>query len=170
MDVGVLENEIYKLSETLGSELIKRKLLVATAESCTGGLISASFTEVPGSSAWFERGFVTYTNQAKHEMLNVSNKTLETYGAVSEETVREMSLGALNYSHADFSVAVSGIAGPTGGTIEKPVGTVWMAWAYHGEVFHTYKSAFLGNRQEIRLETVKKAIEIFIKFIDKNLR
>ena len=119
---------LYKLAEDVGSELKRRKLMLATAESCTGGWISEAVTRVPGSSDWFDRGFVTYTYLSKREMLGVNEATLEKHGAVSEEVVREMARGALEHSHAQVAVAVSGVAGPGGGTPDKPVGTVCLAW------------------------------------------
>ena len=120
---------IFELAEQVGQALKARALMLVTAESCTGGGIGEAVTMVPGSSAWFERGFITYTNTAKHEMLGVKTETLESNGAVSEQTVKEMVAGALANSHAQVAVAVSGTAGPGGGTPEKPVGTVWLAWA-----------------------------------------
>ncbi len=115
--------------EQLAELLIKFNKQMSVAESCTGGWVAKELTDLSGSSAWFERGFVTYSNQAKHEMLGVLESTLDTYGAVSEETVTEMAIGALKNSHADFSLSVSGIAGPTGGSVEKPVVLVWFSWA-----------------------------------------
>ena len=112
------------LCEALAQVLIAHKLRMATAESCTGGLIAASCTQLPGSSVWFERGFVTYSNAAKSESLGVPSSLIEANGAVSEEVAKAMAVGALNHSHADLSVAVTGIAGPTGGSAAKPVGTV----------------------------------------------
>src|SRR4029079_8512711 len=116
--------QIYNLSERLGRALDRRNLMVTTAESCTGGWVAEAITMVPGSSAWFERGFVTYTYISKREMLGVGGDTLERNGAVSEEVVREMAQGAIDRSHAQVSIAVSGVAGPSGGSPDKPVGTV----------------------------------------------
>lgn len=130
---------------------------LATAESCTGGYIAQMITAVPDSSHWFERGFVTYSNAAKIEMLGVSANTLEEYGAVSVETVKEMAEGALKHSYAHISVGVSGIAGPGGGDPEKPVGTVCFAMAYADQV-KTYWQHFSGDRQSVREASVEFAL------------
>ena len=141
----------------LADALQARGWYVATAESCTGGGIAAAITDMPGSSAWFDRGFVTYSNEAKQEMLGVSAETLRRFGAVSRETVREMASAAVARSRAGLSVAVSGIAGPGGGTPEKPVGTVWIAWAHEGEV-DTRCEHFPGDRTAVRAATVDVAL------------
>jgi nicotinamide-nucleotide amidase len=130
---------------------------VASAESCTGGGIAAALTDVPGSSAWFDRGFVTYSNQAKQDMLGVSPETLLRYGAVSRETVIEMVRGALARSPAQLGVAVSGVAGPGGGTRDKPVGTVWIAWATANDVAAVHR-LFPGDRAAVRAATVDLAL------------
>ena len=114
--------------ESLAARLVARNEMLATAESCTGGWVAKVCTDLAGSSAWFDRGFVTYSNQAKQDMLGVSATTLDTCGAVSEEVVTEMVNGALAGSRAGWALAISGVAGPDGGTAEKPVGTVWFAW------------------------------------------
>lgn len=124
--------------------------MLALAESCTGGMVAQAVTSVAGSSTWFDRGFVTYSNIAKIEMLGVSNQTLENFGAVSEETALEMVLGALKNSHAQIAGSITGIAGPDGGTIEKPVGTVCFAWAGEGFSTQVTTKKLLGNREEIR--------------------
>jgi nicotinamide-nucleotide amidase len=121
---------IETLCASLAQVLGARQLSLCTAESCTGGLIAASCTQLSGSSAWFERGFVTYSNAAKHQLLGVPSGLIETHGAVSEEVARAMAFGALAHSRAHLSVAVTGVAGPTGGSPSKPVGTVWLAWAW----------------------------------------
>jgi nicotinamide-nucleotide amidase len=154
-----MDAELFELAEQLGRLLKAKGKTMATAESCTGGWIAQTITEVPGSSAWFDRGFVTYSNAAKVQMLGVSPKTLETYGAVSAETATEMAMGALAHSDADVAVAVTGIAGPDGGTAEKPVGTVFIAWAYKDGVAKVIKKQFAGNRRKIREQTVRCAIE-----------
>ncbi len=143
----------------LSKQLIKKKLIISTAESCTGGMIAQYLTDLSGSSAWFDRGFVTYSNQAKQEMLNVPCETIANNGAVSEATVIAMAEGALKNSNANISIACSGIAGPTGGTIEKPVGTVWVAWAYANQVTKTKRFQFKGNRQVIRQNCTLEAIK-----------
>jgi nicotinamide-nucleotide amidase len=133
-------------------------MMLATAESCTGGGVASAVTEIAGSSAWFDRGFVTYSNQAKVEMLGVAPDTLAHFGAVSEATVREMVAGALRYSHANIALAVSGIAGPGGGTPEKPVGSVWFAWGVKGEVSISRLHHLAGNRAQIREQAVRIAL------------
>lgn len=142
-------------------------LMIATAESCTGGLIAGALTDIAGSSSVVDRGFVTYSNEAKMDMLGVSSKTLDAHGAVSEQTAREMAVGALMNSRADASVAVTGIAGPGGGSDEKPVGLVYMGVANNDGV-QTYK-LLLGadkSRDEIRRATVERALNEFLMLID----
>jgi nicotinamide-nucleotide amidase len=147
------------LAAQVGGLLKSHGMMLATAESCTGGAVSAAITDIAGSSAWFERGFVTYANAAKVEMLGVNQATLARYGAVSEAVVREMATGALLRSHAQFAVAVSGIAGPDGGTPDKPVGTVWFAWARkHGEVVSRLHH-IAGGRGEVRAQSVHIALQ-----------
>lgn len=157
--------------EAIASLLQARGRSFATAESCTGGLIAASCTELAGSSAWFERGFVTYSNEAKTELLGVPAELIARHGAVSEEVARAMAAGALAHSRADIAVAVTGIAGPTGGSDAKPVGTVWLAWAERGHsetdgtdathdtvAVHAEKAWFPGDRQAVRGATVARAL------------
>ncbi|MEW6039809.1 MAG: CinA family protein [Pseudomonadota bacterium] len=134
-----------------------RKL--ATAESCTGGWIAQCVTSIPGSSAWFERGFVTYSNESKEELLGVPAEVIATHGAVSAETVAAMAGGALARSRADCAVAVSGIAGPAGGSPDKPVGTVWLAWQLKGAAPITRRFRFEGGREAVRREAVMAALE-----------
>jgi len=141
----------------LGGLLQRRGWWLACAESCTGGGIAAALTDVAGSSAWFDRGFVTYSNEAKQEMLGVSAETLAHHGAVSRETVLEMARGALAHSRAQLSVAVSGIAGPTGGTPDKPVGTVWIAWAT-ADGGSAVCEHFPGDRAAVRAATIDSAL------------
>jgi len=154
-----MDSELFKLAEQLGRLLKANGNTLATAESCTGGWIAQSITDIAGSSAWFDRGFVTYSNAAKMQMLGVSAQTLEKYGAVSAETAREMATGALTHSAADVAVAVTGIAGPDGGTTEKPVGTVFIAWADKNGKTNVVKKQFSGNRRQIRAQTVASALE-----------
>jgi nicotinamide-nucleotide amidase len=137
--------------------MLKRQWMLATAESCTGGLIAGACTDLAGSSAWFERGFVTYSNAAKTEMLGVDAALIDTHGAVSEPVVRAMVQGALRHSHAQVAVAVTGVAGPTGGSAEKPVGTVWFGWATPAGV-HTEVQHFGGDRAAVRGATVQHAL------------
>ena len=150
-----LKELVLEVSDTLKQHRLK----LTTAESCTGGGLSYWLTSVPGSSVWFERGFVTYSNAAKNEMLGVSFQILEEFGAVSEETARAMAKGALQFSSADFSIAITGIAGPDGGSPEKPVGTVWIAWAGKDFNIMTQVFVFRGDRQAIRLAAMVKAVE-----------
>lgn len=151
---------LIKLAEEIGLLLKKRQLTLTTAESCTGGGLSYFITHIAGSSAWFDRGFVTYSNQAKIDLLGVQPHTLDTFGAVSEETANEMAKGALARSQTDFAVAITGIAGPLGGQEGKPVGTVWIAWALRRPPFVTAKKySFSGNRHSIRTQAMEKALE-----------
>ena len=160
------DEKLYRLAEEVGQGLKTRGLMLATAESCTGGWIAEAVTMVPGSSAWFERGFVTYTYVSKREMLGVSADTLAQHGAVAEPTVREMARGALAASHAQIAVAVSGTAGPGGGTLEKPVGTVCLAWrAKNGET-RSETQRFAGNREAVRRQAVTHALEGVLRLLE----
>lgn len=154
-----MDQPLYELSERVGAMLKARQLMLASAESCTGGWIGQALTMVPGSSAWFDRGFVTYTNQAKQQMLGVSTETLKRFGAVSENVVREMAAGALTRSQAQIAVAVSGIAGPDGGSTDKPVGTVCIAWAGADGVGGEQQFLFDGDRDAVRRQSVIAALE-----------
>jgi nicotinamide-nucleotide amidase len=148
---------IPELVEQLATALKARGQFMATAESCTGGLIAGACTDLSGSSDWFERGFVTYSNAAKCEMLGVPAALIEAHGAVSEPVARAMATGAVVNAHAHWSVAVTGIAGPTGGSAEKPVGTVWLGWATPTGVF-TERQHFAGDRSAVRQATVAHAL------------
>lgn len=152
------------LAHELGRLLLAHQQTVTAAESCTGGLICAAITAVSGSSDWFERGFVVYANQAKAEMLGVSDVLLQAHGAVSEPVVRAMAAGACTAAHADWAVAVSGIAGPTGGTEEKPVGTIWLAWKGPG-VSESECCLFSGDRARVREQTVQRALSRLAELI-----
>jgi len=134
----------------LGNALTKKKFRIALAESCTGGLVCQHLTNIPGSSFWFDRGFITYSNESKMELLKVSQTSLTKFGAVSKEIASEMALGALNASHADIALSITGIAGPSGGSIEKPVGTVFFAIAYQNKVVFNVSKIFPGSRENIR--------------------
>jgi nicotinamide-nucleotide amidase len=147
------------LARDTGQALGRAGLRLASAESCTGGWVAKLLTDIPGSSAWFERGLVTYSNAAKIELLAVPADTIETWGAVSEPTVRAMAEGALVCSAADLAVAVSGIAGPGGGSSEKPVGTVWLAWAGKGLATEAHSFLFPGDRDAVRRQAVAAALE-----------
>lgn len=151
--------DLYSLSEQVGEALHQRGRMLATAESCTGGWIAEAVTAVAGSSQWFERGFVTYSNEAKGELLGVRAETLSQHGAVSEATVREMAEGVLAHSRAQVAVAVSGIAGPGGGSLDKPVGTVCLAWAGKGMVTRSLRTLFAGNREAVRRQAVVTALQ-----------
>ncbi len=154
-------DDLCELAATVGAELSARGWRLATAESCTGGLVSAAVTAIGGSSGWFDRGFVTYSNAAKSELLGVSPGLLDRIGAVSAETARAMALGAMDRSAADIAVAITGIAGPTGGTPAKPVGTVWfgLGWRVGGLVHTATRHAlFFGDRTAIRLQAAQLAL------------
>ncbi len=154
--------------ETLAQRLLQRGWMLATAESCTGGMVAARCTDLAGSSLWFERGFVTYSNEAKHEMLGVETALIKTHGAVSEEVARAMALGALRHSRAQVSVAITGVAGPGGGSADKPVGTVWFAWAVPSDsgptlgadtaFLKTQMCGFDGNRAAVRQASLNHAL------------
>ena len=153
-----LDAEIEHLAIELGKALGQRGWLAATAESCTGGGVATAITDIAGSSGWFDRGFVTYTNEAKQQMLGVSGEALAQHGAVSEAVVLEMARGALAHSSAAISVAISGIAGPGGATEDKPVGTVWLAWADRNGRHHSLLARFDGDRRQVRQQAVRQAL------------
>lgn len=153
------DSELTDLAARLGEALKQRKMLLATAESCTGGWIGQVITSVPGSSHWYDRGFITYTNTAKREMLGVKTDTLARFGAVSEQTVRAMAEGALANSQARIALAVSGIAGPGGGSEGKPVGQVCLAWAREGADTVSERQQFSGDREAVRRQAVVRALE-----------
>ncbi|MBU3843648.1 MAG: CinA family protein [Candidatus Anaerobiospirillum pullicola] len=155
----VSREQLTSLAARFADDFAQHHHVFATAESCTGGLISATITDISGSSQWFDRAFVTYTNEAKMQMLQVSPATLQSYGAVSIPTACEMVRGALNNSNATIAVAVTGIAGPTGGSAQKPVGTVCIAVQKRGEE-HAYACChhFSGNREQVRFATVYAAL------------
>ena len=157
---------LYELAERVGRALEARGMMLATAESCTGGWIAEAVTMIPGSSAWFERGFVTYTYISKREMLGVCGETLERHGAVSEQVVGEMVQGALKASHAQTAVAVSGTAGPSGGTPQKPVGTVCFGWGLEGHAPRTESRYFVGDREAVRRQSVIHALEVLLDTIE----
>ena len=159
--------DIENLAIQIGSALKSHGLMLATAESCTGGAVASAITDIAGSSEWFERGFVTYSNEAKREMLDVAQDTLTRYGAVSEAVVREMVAGALYHSHAQVALAVSGIAGPAGGTPDKPVGTVWFAWGIKGGQCVAHLHHLPGNRAEIRMQSVRIAFQGVLELLNQ---
>ncbi len=153
-----MDVELNALSVTVGEALAARGWILATAESCTGGWIAEVVTATSGSSAWFDRGFVTYSNAAKSDMLGVSPTTLAAQGAVSEATAAEMAQGALERSTAQLAVAVTGVAGPSGGTLAKPVGMVCLAWARHGQPTRVRTLQLPGDRTAVRRQTVIHAL------------
>jgi nicotinamide-nucleotide amidase len=156
--VDVTDVELEALAADLGEALVRQGWMLATAESCTGGWAAQTLTAVAGSSAWFERGFVTYSNLAKMEMLGVRADILDAFGAVSEQAAEAMVRGALTHSRAQVAFAVTGIAGPTGGTPEKPVGTVCFAWALAGAQPVVGRLLFAGDRRAIRSQSVRHAL------------
>ncbi len=158
-----MSKEHYELSQQLGLALESQGLCLAFAESCTGGGLAQAITAIPGASAWFERGFVTYSNDSKMELLGVQAETLEKYGAVSEETAREMALGALKNSHANISMSITGIAGPGGGTDEKPVGTVWFGLARKNGAVSAEVKHFPGDRHQVQKSSVTFALNWLLK-------
>ena len=153
------------LTQRLAEQLLANGQMVCTAESCTGGLIAKTFTDLAGSSAWFDRGFVTYSNAAKSEMLGVPPSVIEDYGAVSEAVANAMASGALRHSAADYAVAVTGVAGPDGGSAEKPVGTVWIGVASRDQAIARLH-LFDGDRQAVRDATLNAAIEALLDLIE----
>src|SRR5574340_1288894 len=155
------------LAAQVGGALKAHGLMLTTAESCTGGGVAQAITDVAGSSAWFDRGFVTYSNLAKQQMLGVSEATLMRHGAVSEATVREMVAGALANSAAQVALAVSGIAGPNGGAPDKPVGTVWFAWGIRGGAIHARRHQIGGNRAEVRARSVHIALQGVVDLLNQ---
>jgi len=156
--VDVIDTELETLAAGLGVALQRNGWWLATAESCTGGWLAQVVTSVAGSSAWFDRGFVTYSNAAKQDMLGVRAETLAQFGAVSEKTAREMAQGTLARSVAQIAIAITGIAGPSGGTPEKPVGTVCFAWAVAGFSCASSMQHFSGDRRQIRAASVGFAL------------
>ncbi|WP_027457300.1 CinA family protein [Dechloromonas agitata] len=153
-----MHSELEELSEQLGARLLERGEWLVTAESCTGGWVAQMVTAIAGSSGWFDRGFVTYSNAAKRDMLGVPETTLDRHGAVSEATARAMAIGALEHSRGDWSVAITGIAGPSGGTPDKPVGTVCFAWAWRAGGCEAQTCHFPGGRTEVRALSVRHAL------------
>lgn len=154
-----------KLIKEISAILKKRDWQLVTAESCTGGLIASYLTEIPGSSVWFERGFVTYSNLAKEELLSVPKQLIEKYGAVSEPVAQAMATGALQHSAGHIAVSVTGIAGPDGGSLEKPVGTVCFGWAARGMNPKISRKQFTGDRQDIRLAACQEALSGILSYL-----
>ena len=159
------QQSLYELSALIGEKLLARGWRVATAESCTGGGIAAAITAIPNSSSWFEYGIVSYANSAKEKLLHVNSETLAREGAVSQATVEQMVKGVLDLSGANIAVAVSGIAGPTGGTAEKPVGTVWFAWGLASGVINSDVYIFSGDRVSVQHQSVIYALNGLLKLL-----
>ncbi len=157
--MNAADQDLDALAAEVGRRLAAAKLMVSAAESCTGGWIARCLTDIAGSSGWFERGFVTYSDESKSSMLGVQPVTLAAHGAVSEAVVREMAEGAVRNSRAQVAVAVSGIAGPGGGSPEKPVGTVWIGWRWADGRVDARHHLFKGNREEVRRQAVAAALE-----------
>jgi nicotinamide-nucleotide amidase len=162
-----LEQHSHSLCRLLADLMLQKKLYLATAESCTGGMIAAACTDLSGSSQWFERGFVTYSNSAKTQMLGVDADLIYEHGAVSEQVVKAMAAGAIAHSAAEVSIAVTGVAGPSGGSEEKPVGTVWIGWCVDGQT-STELCYFEGDRAIIRAMTVQRALQGLIERVKNN--
>ncbi|TMO03568.1 MULTISPECIES: nicotinamide-nucleotide amidase [unclassified Pseudoalteromonas] len=156
-----LHQEIKTLAAQLGAILTDKCLWITSAESCTGGGVSYALTDTPGSSAYIDRAFVTYSNQAKQDLLNVNSSTLTQYGAVSEQTVQEMALGAIKAANADIAIAISGIAGPGGASEDKPVGLVWFGLQINGKAL-TFKRVFTGDRAQVRLQAIVFSLKTII--------
>lgn len=159
-----MTNDIFDLAAEAGSALRAQGLQLATAESCTGGGVAQAVTEIAGSSAWFDCGFVTYSNDAKTRLLGVPAALIAQHGAVSEATAAAMASGALANSNAHVAISTTGIAGPTGGSPGKPVGTVWFGWAREGAT-HTERMVFAGDRQAVREQSVRHALQGLLRFI-----
>ena len=151
---------LAQTAESLGNFLTTTQSRIVTAESCTGGWLAQAITDIAGCSSWFDRGFITYSNESKVDMLNVCPSTLSQFGAVSAEVARQMTQGALQNSLADYAIAITGVAGPTGGSQKKPVGTVYLAWQKKGQDAEVILEHFIGNRQEIRRQAVYKALNL----------
>ena len=168
----------HTLTEQLAEALLQHGWMLASAESCTGGMIASRCTDLSGSSQWFERGFVTYSNEAKHEMLGVNTALIAEYGAVSEAVAQAMALGAMRHSRAQVTVAVTGVAGPTGGSADKPVGTVWFAWATPSDAGPTLGAEtawgqtevmhFSGDRAAVREATVQHALKTLLDLLQQH--
>jgi nicotinamide-nucleotide amidase len=158
---------VNELARKLASRLKAASAMLVTAESCTGGWVAQELTAVAGSSAWFDRGFVTYSNEAKQEMLGVSAETLARHGAVSEQTATEMARGALQKSRSTLALAITGIAGPGGGSPAKPVGTVCFAWATKARPVRAETKHFSGDREAVRRQSVEHALAGMLELLDE---
>lgn len=161
-----MADDLIALATQLGEALKRKGWMLAVAESCTGGGIAQACTAIPGSSEWFDRGFVTYSNRAKVEMLGVPAQLIERQGAVSQEVARAMAEGALRHSHAHVAVAVTGIAGPGGGSPTKPVGTVWFAWALKDGSTLSQRRQLTGDRADVRAQSVVAAVKQLVHYVE----
>ena len=150
----MFSKELIKLAQKLANKCLEKKIFLVTAESCTGGLLSSTLTNIAGSSKWFDRGFVTYSNNSKIDSLGVRREALENFGAVSQEIANEMAIGALKNSEANISISITGIAGPEGGSLVKPVGTVFFSIVNQKKIILEHKADFEGSRDKIRKESV----------------
>jgi len=159
-------SEVAQIAQQVGEALLARGAKIALAESCTGGGIAEAITSVPGSSKWFEYGFVTYANEAKQSLLGVDNKVLQQQGAVSQQVVERMAQGAIQVSGADYAIAVSGIAGPDGGTADKPVGTVWICWVGPNQNL-SQRFQLAGDRLAIREQAIKISLQELLHHINR---
>jgi nicotinamide-nucleotide amidase len=159
---------LLELSTELGRVLVVKHLKLSTVESCTGGWIGQSLTAVAGSSAWYERGFVTYSNSSKVELVGVPPEVISQAGAVSKPVVQAMARGALSHSHADLALAVTGIAGPDGGSAGKPVGTVWLGWIARTGMERAEQYLFTGDREAVRRQSVIEALSGLIRFLEED--
>ncbi len=162
--------DLLSLSEDVGRKLKSGGELLVTAESCTGGWVAQALTAIAGSSDWFERGFVTYSNASKTELLGVKDETLKKHGAVCEETAREMAEGALRASRGTLALSITGVAGPTGGSAAKPVGTVCFAWARKGESARSQTRHFSGDRESVRRQSVVRALQGVLELLEEKRR
>lgn len=162
------EQAVQELAKKLGARLLMKDLRLATAESCTGGWIAKLLTDIAGSSDWFESAIVSYSNEAKKHFLKVPDGVLLDHGAVSENTVLAMQQGIFMETRADAGISVSGIAGPGGGSEEKPVGTVWIAVSLRKQMVHTQKFLFEGDRNQVRLQAVEAALRAMLELIERN--
>jgi nicotinamide-nucleotide amidase len=160
------DEALHALAQVLAEKLVARGWTIASAESCTGGWVSKIITDLDGSSRWFECALVTYSNRSKQELLGVPAATLEQFGAVSQPVVKAMVLGLLDRCNARLGVAVSGIAGPGGGSTDKPVGMVWMAWARPGQMIEAVKYKFDGDREQVRRQAVAEALKGLLRMLD----
>lgn len=160
--------ELARLAVELGAVLRRKRLKLAVAESCTGGWVAKCVTDVAGSSQWFDRGFVAYTNRAKQDLLGVTPQGLLQFGAVSAQVAKEMAEGALLRSNADAALGITGIAGPDGGSPDKPVGTVWFGWAVRGQPAETRQMRFDGDRDMVRRAAVAAALTRMIELVESH--